>query len=164
MSGGPGGRDSGRSRYTFHGRGRPDVPGGASALTNHRDGVAPDGDFHSRFLLASFGDTFCPDICPTPPLGIPQVLDPLGGEAEYVRALVVSADPERDTAELRAEHVANHLPGIVGPAGTAEQVRAAAEADSVHHEEAKSGEPGNGGDRLVDHGAVINLMLARGPT
>lgn len=133
-----------------------EAPGGPFALTDHHGTAVTEQDYRGKFVLISFGYTFCPDVCPTTLFGISQVLDLLGEDAARVQALFVTIDPERDTVAVLAEYVANFHPGIVGLTGTAEQIRAIAEAYGVRYQKVAS--PEAGGDYLMNHGAAIDLM------
>jgi protein SCO1/2 len=130
------------------------------ALTDHRGAPVTERDYRGKFLLVFFGYTYCPDVCPTALYNISQTLDLLGEDAGRVQALFVTIDPERDTVEVLAEYVANFHPAITGLTGTAEQILAAAKSFGVFYEKvesAEAGEQGDGGDYLMDHGALIDL-------
>lgn len=133
-----------------------EAPGGPFALTDHHGTPVTERDYRGKFVLISFGYTFCPDVCPTTLFNVSQVLDLLGEDAGRVQSLFVTIDPERDTAEVLAEYVANFHPGIVGLTGTAAQIRAVAEAYGVRYEKVASLEAG--GDYLMNHSAAIDLM------
>lgn len=154
------GLDSERSGQVAAGASFEESPGGPFALTDHRGRPVTERDYHGKFVLISFGYTYCPDVCPTTLFGLSQVLDLLGEDAGRVQAIFVTIDPERDTAEVLAEYVANFHPGIVGLTGTAEQVRAIAEAYGVGYQKVAS--PEAGGDYLMNHSAAIDLMDPEG--
>ncbi len=73
-----------------------------------------------------FGYTFCPDICPTTLANVAEILNQLGPEAEHVRVLFVTVDPDRDTAPVLAAYVKNFAPQIEGLRGTPDQLEALA--------------------------------------
>jgi protein SCO1/2 len=157
------------ARLTGLGSGAPDhawpqgdqAPARSFALTDHRGAPVTERDYSGKFLLVSFGYTFCPDVCPTTLFGVSQVLDLLGEDAGQVQALFVTVDPARDTTEVLAEYVANFHPAIDGLTGTAEQVGAAAKSFHVYFEKAASAEAGSGsedGDYLMNHSALIDLV------
>ncbi len=133
-----------------------EAPGGPFALTDHHGTPVTEQDYRGKFVLISFGYTFCPDVCPTTLFNVSQTLDLLGEDAGRVQSLFVTVDPERDTVEVLAEYVANFHPGIVGLTGTMEQVRAVAEAYGVRYEKVASPEAGD--DYLMNHSAAIDLM------
>ncbi len=136
------------------------APARAFALTDHRGVPVTERDYRGKFLLVFFGYTYCPDVCPTALYNVSQALDLLGEDAGRVQALFITVDPDRDTVEVLAEYVANFHPAIVGLTGTAAQVLAAAKSFGVFYEKvesAEAGEPGDGGDYLMNHGALIDL-------
>lgn len=62
--------------------------------------------------LVYFGYTFCPDVCPTTMSDVRRVLAALPAEeAERVGVTMVTIDPQRDTAEVLADYVANFVAG-----------------------------------------------------
>jgi protein SCO1/2 len=56
-------------------------------------------DLEGKVVLAFFGYTFCPDICPTTLGLMKQVEEQLGDRADELAVLFVSIDPERDSPE-----------------------------------------------------------------
>lgn len=86
------------------------------------------GDLRGRVHLVYFGFTTCPDICPTELGWMMRVLRQLGPLAAAVQPVMVSVDPERDTAERLAAYTAMFDPRILALRGTLEQTQAAAAA------------------------------------
>ncbi|MBK5288620.1 MAG: SCO family protein [Acidimicrobiia bacterium] len=81
---------------------RPTLEVGALSLP---DSSANDADFPFRaqpgkLLLAYFGYTNCPDICPATLADLRISLKRLGAEAGRVQVAMVTVDPARDTAEI----------------------------------------------------------------
>jgi len=137
------------------------APARAFALTDHLGAPVTERNYRGKFLLVSFGYTFCPDVCPTTLFNLSQTLDLLGADAGQVQVLFVTVDPDRDSREVLAEYVANFHSSIVALTGTGEQIRAAATSFGVHYQKAEStevGEPGDGGDYLMNHSALIDLV------
>ena len=54
-------------------------------------------DFRGKVVLLYFGYTLCPDFCPTTLTNLATVLQNLGKQADQVRVLFVTVDPNRDT-------------------------------------------------------------------
>lgn len=67
----------------------PDVEGGTFRLS----------DQAGRLVLIFFGYTTCPDICPATLAQVARAVDQLGSDADQVRVVFVSVDPQRDTPE-----------------------------------------------------------------
>jgi protein SCO1 len=100
---------------------------------------APDGrevtqaDFRGHIVLLYFGYTYCPDVCPTTLLNVSKILERLGRDAQQVRMLFVTVDPNRDGLALLAAYVKNFAPQIIGLRGTPDQIAALARRYRVVH-------------------------------
>jgi protein SCO1 len=79
-------------------------------------------DYRGRIVLLYFGYTFCPDVCPTTLANIAQILRRLGAQADRVRVLFVTVDPNRDTPAVLTQYVRNFAPQIEGLRGTPDQL------------------------------------------
>ncbi|ACR30221.1 SCO family protein [Burkholderia glumae] len=79
-------------------------------------------DYKGRAVVLVFGYTHCPDVCPTTLAELAQARQQLGAEGKRVQVLLVTVDPERDTAPLIAQYVAAFDPSFVAlrPAGEAQ--------------------------------------------
>src|SRR6185503_16751728 len=73
--------------------------GGPFALVDHTGRPRTDADFRGKLILVYFGFTYCPDVCPTDLQYVGLALDKLGPAADGVHPLVITVDPERDTAQ-----------------------------------------------------------------
>jgi len=94
------------------------LPGGRFMLQAQNGQVVTDQDFRGRYMLITFGYTWCPDICPTALSTMSQAMDELGRQAEQVALVFVSVDPKRDTpARLRdyIEHFHKNFYALTGP-------------------------------------------------
>jgi protein SCO1 len=93
---------------------------------------APDGktvtpaDYRGDIVLLYLGYTNCPDVCPTTLANVADILKRLGPEANHVRMLFVTVDPNRDTLPILAQYVKNFAPQIEGLRGTPDQLAALA--------------------------------------
>jgi len=79
-------------------------------------------DYKGKITLLYFGYTFCPDICPTTLLNLTIALKKLGSEADDVRVLFVTVDPNRDSLQTLKQYTSALAPQIVGLRGTADQL------------------------------------------
>ncbi len=52
-----------------------------------------------------FGFTHCPEVCPTTLWEMSQALAALGPDADRLRVLFVTVDPERDRPEMLQEYL-----------------------------------------------------------
>ena len=127
--------------------------GGPFTLTDHDGRAVTDADFHGRYMLVYFGYTYCPDVCPTSLQVMTDALDLLGAKADAVTPVLITIDPERDTAELLRDYVANFHPRTVGLTGTPEQIAAVAKAYRVYYAKAEQE-----GTYLMDHSSIVYLM------
>jgi protein SCO1/2 len=83
-------------------------------------------DYRGKIVLLYLGYTNCPDVCPTTLANLASVLRRLGSDANHVRILFVTVDPNRDTPQVLKEYVENFAPQIDGLRGTADQLEALA--------------------------------------
>jgi protein SCO1 len=96
-------------------------------MTRASDGKAvTQADYRGQIVLLYFGYTFCPDVCPTTLSNIHDILTRIGPDAQHVRVLFVTVDPNRDTAPVLAAYVENFAPQIAGLRGTPDQLAALA--------------------------------------
>jgi protein SCO1/2 len=132
--------------------------GGPFKLIDHNGQVVTDQDLKGRPFLVFFGFTHCPDVCPTALFEISQILRALGPDAERVRALFITVDPERDTPAVMKDYLSSfdrHLSGLTGdPAAVA----AAAKAYRVYFKKV----PLDQGGYTMDHTAIVYLMDKEG--
>lgn len=108
-----------------------DVSGSTPALdftmTRAADGkLVTARDYRGKIVLLYFGYTYCPDVCPTTLANFAEILERLGPDAERIRMLFVTVDPNRDTPKALAEYVQNFAPQIDGLRGTPDQLAALA--------------------------------------
>lgn len=109
-------------------------------------------DFKGEVTLVFFGFTRCPDVCPTTLLRLRQARAAVGPDADKVRVLLVSVDPERDTPAVLGAYVKNFDPSFVGlrpePADLPKVIKA-------FHAVAEKVPVGDTGDYTVDHSGTI---------
>lgn len=127
-------------------------------LVDQNGRTVRDEDFPGKWQLVFFGFTFCPDICPTTLDTVTAALEQLGPEADKLQPLLVTVDPERDTAAVLKEYLSSFDSRILGLTGTAEQVQAATRSFRVY----ASKRPLDDGDYTMDHSAFIYLMNPAG--
>ena len=96
--------------------------GGPFALTDHNGSKITENSFPGKFLLITFGYTFCPDVCPTGLARITAALNRLGKTADLVQPLFISVDPDRDTPEALATYVTHFHPKMRGLTGNKDEI------------------------------------------
>jgi protein SCO1/2 len=133
--------------------------GGPFALTAHSGKRVSDKDFRGKYMLISFGYTYCPDVCPTELQVISAALDQMGDKAKDIQPLFVSIDPERDSAEALSYYMKNFHPSYLGLTGSEEEIRRVAKAYRVYYAKANSS---GANDYLMDHTSIIYLMDKQG--
>ena len=141
-----------------------DISGNSPALeftlTRASDGKrVTEADYRGRIVMLYFGYTFCPDVCPTTLANVADILKRLGSDAERVRLLFVTVDPDRDTLPVLADYVKNFAPEIDGLRGDPDQIAALARRYRV----AYSVTPATGRRPYeVTHGSAIYVFDAAG--
>jgi len=128
-------------------------------LTDHTGRARRLEDFRGKAVVLFFGFTRCPDVCPTTLADTAQALRQLGPDAERVQVLLVSVDPERDTAEALAKYVTAFDARFLGLRGDQEATRRAAREFKVYFEK----RPGrNPHDYSIDHSAQSYVIDPQG--
>ncbi len=85
-----------------------------------------------RVVLLYFGYTHCPDVCPATLAVFKRIKDSLGQEADQVRFVFITVDPERDDAESLRQFVSAFDPSFVGLSGSRAQLQAVWKAYGVY--------------------------------
>jgi len=93
-------------------------------LVDHDGTPRTLADFRGKVVVVFFGFTHCPDVCPTALVKLKAVLDRLGADAGRVQVLLVTVDPERDSAPLLKAYTTGFHPSFLGLTGTAQQIQA----------------------------------------
>lgn len=138
---------------------KPPAAIGAFRLADQRGGTFDGSRLKGKWSLLFFGYTHCPDICPTTLTTFRQVhglLGPLNREVQYV---LVSVDPERDTAEQRGKYTSYFNPDFLGVSGPHAELTKLTRSLGVYY---RRNEPGDGGGYLVDHSAGVFLINPEG--
>lgn len=145
---------------TFHAR---DITGVMPALqftlTDGSGAEVTAAAYRGKTVLVFFGYTHCPDVCPTTLGHLSQVLKRLGPEADAVRVLFVSVDPQRDTPKLLKNYAAAFAPQVVGLTGTDAQLTDVVKRYRVAYRHDK---PDARGDYAVYHSSAIFIFDAEG--
>ena len=134
--------------------------GGPFTLTDQNGTLVSDSDFRGKYMLVSFGYTYCPDICPAELNVMSEALKKLGSDAQNIVPIFITIDPQRDTVEQMANYVSSFHPRMVGLTGTEEQIKEAAGAYRVFYSRADG--DGAGDSYLMDHSTFMYLMNPKG--
>lgn len=135
----------------------PDKP--VFTLTNQNGAEVTEKDFQGRYMLAYFGFTYCPDVCPTSLHTITTALDQLGADRSRIVPVFVTLDHIRDTPEEMADYVANFGDDFVGLTGTEADIARAARSFNVYY---FAGEVD--GTYTVEHTSYYYLVSPEGKT
>ena len=80
-------------------------PASEFTLTDHHGQPLHMHDMQGKVVVLFFGYTHCPDICPLTMSVMSQAATVLGKDAEQVRFLFVTVDPERDSVSVLGTYV-----------------------------------------------------------
>jgi protein SCO1/2 len=117
-------------------------------------------DFRGKYVVLFFGYTYCPDVCPTTLSDIQQMLKELGAKrAEDVQVLMVTVDPERDTAQQLATYLHYFDPSFIGMTGDVADIQPVAKQFGIFFEKEDSTDKAN---YVVDHTAVVTIIDPKG--
>uniref|UniRef100_A0A3B5LC34 Thioredoxin domain-containing protein n=1 Tax=Xiphophorus couchianus TaxID=32473 RepID=A0A3B5LC34_9TELE len=136
--------------------GRPAL-GGPFSLIDHNNKPSRSEDFLGRWILIYFGFTHCPDICPDEIEKMIEVVD----EIDRIKSLpnltpvLISIDPDRDTAEAMAAYVKEFSPKLIGLTGSVAQVEQVSRAYRVYYSQGPKDEDN---DYIVDHTIIMYLV------
>jgi protein SCO1/2 len=128
--------------------------GGPFRLTDQNGQAVSDQDLKGHPFLVFFGFTHCPDVCPTTLFEVSEILRSLGPDADRVRALFITVDPERDTPALMKDYLSSFDPHLAGLTGDPAAVTAVAKAYRVYFKKV----PLDQGGYTMDHTAIVYLM------
>jgi protein SCO1/2 len=126
-------------------------------LADHSGKARRLQDFKGQAVVLFFGFTHCPDVCPTTLADIAGAVRSLGADANRVQVLMVSVDPERDTAESLAKYVTAFDPRFIGLRGDLEATKKVATEFKIYFEKRKQGD-----GYTVDHSAQSYVIDSQG--
>jgi protein SCO1/2 len=138
---------------------RPGAPlGGSFQLVDANDKPVNEAIFREKPSVTLFGYTHCPDVCPTSLTEFGKWSEELGPEAEKLRFIFVTVDPERDTPEAMRDYISAFSDRIVGISGPPEAVHAMVKDYKIYSRKV----PLDGGDYSMDHTGSMILQDAKG--
>ena len=132
----------------------PGSVGPSFELTDHNGRLFSSAALAGQPYAVFFGFTHCPDVCPTTLLEMSNALQRLGADADRLKVVFVTVDPERDTPEQLQEYLDSFDPRIIGLTGTQQQIAAAAKGWNAFHNKIPEGD----GSYTVVHSAYVYLM------
>jgi protein SCO1/2 len=112
-----------RSTETFRGTEMPETPMADFELQDQNGQPFKLSEQRGKVVLFFFGYTFCPDVCPLTLSTWKRVHDALHAEAQQVKFVYVTVDPQRDTPEKLKTHLAVFSPDFLGLTGSPEALK-----------------------------------------
>ncbi len=139
-----------KSAYAFEGgEYQPPQPAPPLNLTTQHNEPFSLADQTGNVTVVYFGYTTCPDYCPTTMAEFSVVKELLGDDADRVRFVLVTFDPERDTPDRLRQYLSNFDEGFIGLWGDQRQTDAVLQDYGVI---ALIGDHvGHAADELIDH-------------
>lgn len=116
-------------------------------------------DFRGKVVLLYFGYTFCPDVCPATMVELSDAMEILGKQSEDVQVVMITLDPERDTAELLNSYVTHFDESFIGLTGTPDELIAVTAPMGIFYEK-HEGSAASG--YLIDHTATVAALDKEG--
>lgn len=113
-----------------------------------------------KVIFLFFGYTSCPDVCPTTLATWSRAHGALGEDADRVRFVFVTVDPERDTPERLGMHVDAFEPDFVGLTGSQAELEAVYRVFDVYYEKDTASQSALG--YLVSHTATAFVLDPEG--
>ncbi|MBS1155306.1 MAG: Electron transport protein SCO1/SenC [Proteobacteria bacterium] len=110
-------------------------------MTDHRGQARALPDFQGKATLLFFGYLSCPDVCPTTLARFSEAMKRLGPGADKVQVLLITVDPERDTAEKLGAYVTGFHPSFIGLRADLPATEAVAKEFKVFFSRRKGSEP-----------------------
>lgn len=109
--------------YTYRGTSiEPPLPMADFQLTDQHGADFRLSDLKGKLVLVFFGYTYCPDVCPITLATFRQVRANLTQQADKVRFVFITVDPQRDSPEVLAKHLQNFDAQFIGLTGEEEEL------------------------------------------
>jgi protein SCO1/2 len=148
--------------YTFRGSlVNPPAPASNFTLNDQYGQPFRLSDQRGKLILMFFGYTNCPDVCPATLAQFKQVDTRLGAQAEKVRFVFVTVDPQRDTPERMKTYLDAIDPNIVGLSGSQADLDPVWRDYGVYCQQ----QPGTSTDNyleVIEHSAPVYLVDTQG--
>ena len=116
-------------------------------------------EFRGDLVVMYFGYTNCPDFCPATLSKLKKAREQMGDDAERIKIMMISVDPERDSPERMEQYMASFDESFVGLTGSEEQLRAVASQFGIFFQKAEGSEASG---YLVDHTTTIVVLDQEG--
>jgi len=128
-------------------------------LTGHDGKPRSLADFNGKVLVVFFGFVHCPDVCPTTLARFASVMKALGPDAQRVQVVLITVDPDRDSAEVLSKYVTAFNPTFLGLTGDAAAIERTAKEFRVIYQK----QPGQTPETYtVDHSSGTYVFDPKG--
>ena len=134
----------------------PALPAPEIELTRENGSIFRLSEMRGNVVLLFFGFASCPDVCPTTLSELRKVNEELGKDADQVKVVFVTVDPERDTPENIQKYVSIFNPSFVGLSGSMEELAPVWKDYGVYREVDQVSSSAAG--YLVNHTARVYLI------
>ena len=149
-----------RRPHSFHGSViNPPLPVTDFSLPTANNKVFRLSDQKGKIVLLFFGYTSCPDVCPVTLATFKQAYERLGDDAQKVRFVMITADPDRDTPEIVSAYTARFNPAFIGLSGDITELEGIWKELGVFVEKQDSG---SAAGYLVSHTASVYVLDQNG--
>lgn len=138
----------------------PAEPAPEIALTDQQGQPWRLSEQRGMVTLLFFGFTSCPDVCPTTLADLAAARRQLGADGERVRVVMITVDPERDTAERLGQYVQQFDPTFVGLRGSRAELETVYKAYGVYA--AKRELPDSALGYTMDHTGSVYVIDPQG--
>jgi len=128
-------------------------------LTDHTGKRRSLADFRGKVVVVFFGFTHCPDVCPTTLAELAGAMKKIGADSDRVQVLLITVDPERDTAAVLGPYVTAFDPRFLALRGSAEETERVAKEFRVIYQKVAGSKPEN---YTMDHSAGSYVFDAQG--
>ena len=133
------------------------VPPAAFELLDENDRIVTETSYTDTLKLIYFGFTYCPDVCPNQLSVMAEALDLLEADTlQSVTPILITLDPERDTAQTIKTYTDFFHPKLIGLTGTPEQIQNVASRFKVYF--AKVEDEQSAAAYTIDHSSIVFLM------
>jgi protein SCO1/2 len=132
--------------------------GGPFTMTDHNGRTVTEKDFAGKAMAIFAGFTYCPDVCPTTLARLSGLMDKLGPDADKLRVVLISVDPERDSPDVLKTYLTAFDPRFHGLTGTPDQLAAFAKGFRIFYEKV----PVSNGGYTMNHSAGVFLFRKLG--
>lgn len=122
-------------------------------------GAFGKADLEGYVAAVFFGFTRCPHICPATLTRLAQAMKALGSERKNVKVVMVTVDPERDTAAVVDAYVRGFDEAFIGLSGTKESIQKVASSFGIFYAKAVDS---SGEDPIVDHTSAVTVLDRKG--